>query len=98
PGGETVGIEELGRKIVDIDENVKPVYVWTESQMASAAYWIGSQGRKLGMTPSSAVGSVGVYLLVLDATRQMEDQGLKIEAFSSGKYKMMGHEFRKLTT
>jgi signal peptide peptidase SppA len=97
PGGETLGIEELGRKIKLIDETVKPVYGWTESQATSAAFWCLSQTRKIGMMPSAQIGGVGVYSLVLNITRQMKDQGTELEIFSSGKYKMMGHEFRSLT-
>ena len=97
PGGETLGIEELGRKIAYIDQNVKPIYGWTESMATSAAYWLISQTRRIGMIPSSQIGGVGVYSLVLNLTEQMKQEGIEIESFSSGKYKLMGHEFRTLT-
>ena len=97
PGGETCGIEELGRKIANIDEHIKPVYGWTDKMATSAAYWLLSQCRNIGMIPSSEVGGVGVYSLVLDATEQMKQQGLSMFVAQSGKYKMMGHEFRSLT-
>lgn len=97
PGGETTGIEELGRKIKAIDENVKPVFGWTEQLACSAAYWLVSQCRSIGMTPSAQVGSVGVYSLILNTTKQLRDMGVEVEAFYSGKYKMMGHDFRSLT-
>ena len=97
PGGETLGIEELGRKIRYVDENVKPVYGWTESQATSAAYWLLSQTRRIGMIPSSQIGGVGVYSLVENITGAMKQAGTDIEIFSSGAYKMMGHPFRTLT-
>lgn len=97
PGGETTGIEELGRKIKNIDEHIKPVYGWTDKMATSAAYWLLSQCRQIGMIPSAEVAGIGVYSLVLDATKQMESEGLSIFIASSGKYKMMGHEFRSLT-
>lgn len=97
PGGETLGIEELGRRIKAIDENVKPVFGWTESQATSAAYWLLSQTRTIGMIPSSQIGGVGVYSLVLNSTGQMKQQGIDVEVFSAGQYKMMGHEFRSLS-
>lgn len=96
PGGETVGIEELGRKIADID-TVKPVYAWTSTQASSAAYWLASQCRKIGMTPSATVGNIGVYSLVLDETVSMKNSGVEIVPISSGKYKLIGHSFHKLT-
>lgn len=97
PGGETCGIEELGRKIKYIDENIKPVYGWCETQSSSAGYWLMSQTRMIGMTPSSQLGSIGVYMLLLDTTKQLEQNGIKIQPISSGKYKLMGHEFNPLS-
>lgn len=97
PGGETCGIEELGRLIDNIDTHIKPVYGWTDKMATSAAYWLLSQCRNIGMIPSSEVGGVGVYSLVLDATEQMKQEGLSMFVAQSGKYKMMGHEFRSLT-
>ena len=96
PGGETTGIEELGRKIAYID-TIKPVWGWTETRACSAAYWLLSQCRAIGMTPSSEVGSVGVYCLIEDITKALETSGVKIEAISSGKFKLMGHGFHTLT-
>jgi len=97
PGGETTGIEELARKISDIDTNIKPVLGWTEIQACSAAYWLISQCRTIGMTPSSQVGSVGVYTVVTDQTKALEQAGITIEAFYSGDMKLMGHEWHTLT-
>jgi signal peptide peptidase SppA len=97
PGGETTGIEELGRRIEEVDKSIKPVYSWCESQADSAAFWLFTQGRVCGMTPSAQVGGCGVYMLVLDETKKMENEGVSIDAIYSGVHKMIGHEFRKLT-
>lgn len=97
PGGEVTGCEELGRLIKHIDENIKPVYAWTEIQASSAAYWLASQCRSIGMTPTATVGSIGVYSLIEDTTKAMENAGVKIIPISSGKYKLIGHNFRSLT-
>jgi signal peptide peptidase SppA len=97
PGGETCGVEELGRKIANIDSAIKPIFGWTDKMCTSAAFWLLSQCRIIGMIPSAEVGGVGVYSLVLDATEQMKQQGLSMFVASSGKYKMLGHEFRSLT-
>ena len=96
PGGQTTGIAELGRKIVEADK-IKPIFGWTEDKAASAAYWLISQCRSIGMTPSAEVGSVGVYCLITDASKALEAEGIKIEAISAGKYKLIGHPFRSLT-
>ena len=96
PGGETTGIEELGRLINNIDTILKPVYAWTETTMGSAALWLGSQARNIGMTYSATIGSCGVYMMLLDLTKQLDNEGIKVNAFSAGKYKLMGHEFKPL--
>ena len=96
PGGETTGIAELGRKIKYIDENVKPVFSWTETMCCSAAYWLGSQARTIGMTETSQLGSIGVYMIILNAEEKYKQEGIEVQAISSGKYKMMGHDHESL--
>jgi len=96
PGGETCGIAELGRKIKRIDTEIKPVYAWTETHMASAASWLGSQTRLIGMTETAQIGSCGVYMLVLDASEKYKNEGINVQAISSGKWKMMGHDIAPL--
>lgn len=95
PGGETTGIEELGRKIQQIDK-IKPVYAWTETMMCSAAYWLGSQCRNIGMSPSAIVGSIGVYSLIEDCSKALQEEGVDIQAISAGKYKLLGASFKPL--
>lgn len=95
PGGETTGIDVLGRKIKAIDA-IKPVYAWTETQAASAAYWLASQARAIGMTTSAEVGSIGVYMLLPDESAKLEKEGIKVNEIFSGKYKLLGHDFRPL--
>lgn len=96
PGGETVGIEELGRYIAECNK-IKKIYCWTETLSCSASYWLMSQGSILGMTPSAKVGSIGVYCLIENMSKALEKEGIKIEAIYSGEYKLMGHNFRDLT-
>ena len=96
PGGEITGIPELARKISEIDL-IKPVYAWTETMSCSAAYWLQSQARILGMTPSSEIGNVGVFLTVESSVEAFAKAGIKVEAFSVGEYKLMGHNFHDLT-
>lgn len=96
PGGTTTGIEELGRYIVECDAK-KPIYAFTDSMCASAAYWCASLCREVIITPSSCVGSVGVFALVLNDEKAMADAGMRVDAIYSGKYKLMGQTFHTLT-
>ena len=97
PGGETTGIQELGEKIRHIDQHSKPIYAYCDNQMDSAAYWLGSQTRLIGCSPSSGIGNVGVYMLIPDETKKNEKEGLKINAIYSGHFKLMGHAFRSMS-
>ena len=95
PGGSVTGLEELGRKIAN---STKPVSGWTETRACSAAYWLYSQCNKTGCTPSAELGSIGVMLLLDDVSEAMEKAGIKKEAFHSGKYKLLGQDFKSLTS
>jgi hypothetical protein len=44
PGGTVTGVEELANKIRDLG---KPTMAYTDSEMASAAYWLGSQADRV---------------------------------------------------
>jgi len=80
PGGTTYGIEELSGRIVAAAER-KPVVAVANSLMASAAYWLGSQAGqgRVFAAPGSDVGSVGVYRMLEDVSKALEDDGIKIE-------------------
>ena len=58
PGGTVTGVEELANKVRNLE---KPTLAYTDSEMASAAYWIGSAADRVVASPSSTVGSIGVY-------------------------------------
>lgn len=94
PGGTVTGIPELGRKIAAFD---KPIFAFTEVECCSAAYWLASQTDAIFATPSSVLGSVGVYLALLDESGWLEKEGLKVNAIVAGKYKLMGAPFKPLT-
>ena len=95
PGGETVGIAELGREIANCP---KLTHGWTETKSASAAYWLMSQCDRVGMISSAMVGSIGCYAMIEDITGSMKMAGIKKEIISSGKYKLIGSKFRSLTS
>lgn len=86
PGGSSYGIEELSDKI-HAAKGKKPIYAIADSMMASAAYWLGTSGDVTVATPGADVGSVGVYVLHLDQSKQMENDGVKVTMVKSGKYK-----------
>ncbi len=96
PGGVVTGIPELAKFIAECDK-MKPVYAYTEATMASAAYWLASQARKIFATSSADVGSIGVYAVYLDETEALEQEGVKVNAISAGTYKLTGAPFKPMT-
>jgi signal peptide peptidase SppA len=94
PGGSVAGVPELARRIREFP---KPMYAATDGLMASAAYWLASQTQGIWATPSSEVGSIGVYLALIDSSKAFEDNGLKLELFKAGRLKGIGIDGSSLT-
>jgi signal peptide peptidase SppA len=89
PGGTVTGVEELANKVRNLQ---KPSMAYTDSEMASAAYWIGSATDRVVASPSSTVGSIGVYLAIPDFSKAAEMAGIKMVVLKSGKFKGAGIE------
>lgn len=96
PGGTVTGVPETARRIAALADE-KEVIAFSDSEMCSAAYWLASQAREIIVTESAAIGSIGVYMALLDKTRMLDDAGVKVNAISAGKYKLMGASFKPLT-
>jgi len=89
PGGTTGGIPELATAIAQASLR-KPIVAFTDSLMASAAYWLASGSDAIVASQSAQVGSIGVYMAWLDNSRAMEMQGYRTELIKHGKWKGMG--------
>lgn len=87
PGGTSVGVPELANRIKNCS---KEVISFTGSECCSAAYWIGSQASSFYATPSSSVGSVGVYIAFPDCSEAYKMEGVKMDVIKSGTYKGAG--------
>jgi signal peptide peptidase SppA len=89
PGGTVTGVEELANKVRSFG---KPTLAYTDSEMASAAYWIGSAADRVVASPSSTVGSIGVYMAIPDYSEAAKMAGIKMVVLKSGKFKGAGIE------
>ena len=91
PGGTVSGVPELAETVEAVQASgTKKIYAYTDSQMASAAYWLAAGANGIFAAPSADVGSVGVYLPVVDTSAALKEQGVSVEIFKSGKYKAAG--------
>jgi signal peptide peptidase SppA len=94
PGGTVTGIPEAAARIL---EATKPTVAFTDTMCCSAGYWLASQCRTIYCTESAAVGSVGVWTAYVDYSRMLENDGVKVNAFSAGKHKLLGAPWASMT-
>jgi len=94
PGGTIQGLPELVNYMRTIE---KPLVSYTDGMMASAAYWLGTVSPHLLISQTAEVGSVGVYVALLDESKALEMQGYKVEAISAGKHKLDYSGYEPLT-
>ena len=91
PGGTVGGVPELAETVEDVQRaGVKKIYAYTDSMMASAAYWMAAGANGIFAAPSAEVGSIGVYLPVMDTSKALAEKSVTVEIFKSGKYKAAG--------
>lgn len=95
PGGTVTGVPELAAKVRAARE-VKPVVAVANGMMASAAYWIGSQASEVVASPSSDVGSIGVFAVHEDWSKWLEAEGVVVTEIAAGKYKTEGAPWKPL--
>ena len=96
PGGTVSGVAEAAAAVSRLRAS-KPVISFADSMMASSAYWIGCAADMVYCGQFASVGSVGVYLALLDSSRAYEKAGYKTEMFKSGDFKGMGADGTALT-
>lgn len=95
PGGQVGGIEELAREIFEA-RGTKPITAVANHTAASAAYWVASAADELVVSPSSEVGSIGVFAMHQDISQFMENEGVKTTLISAGEFKTEGNPFEPL--
>lgn len=96
PGGSVDLVPEAAADIRQARANKRVVAV-ANTEAASAAYWLASQADELVVTPSGAVGSIGVFAAHEDYSVALEMEGIKTTLVSAGKYKVEGNPFEPLT-
>lgn len=96
PGGSVTGVPETGARIAALAQK-KNVFAYTDAMCCSAAYWLASQADQIFSTASAQVGSIGVYLALIDQTRALEERGVKVETIKDGKLKAAGAPWKPLT-
>lgn len=76
PGGHVNGCQELAR-IIRAARGSKPIVAFIEGDACSAAYWIASACDEIVTAETSALGCLGAQVAYLDATKALEQWGLR---------------------
>ncbi len=97
PGGLIGGIQELSTAIYE-GRGKKPISAFTDGDMASAAYWIGSAASDVYISGNTnRVGSIGVVTLHVDESKANEKYGETITEIYAGKYKRIASPYQPLS-
>lgn len=93
PGGDVAGLEEAVSAMRKArDASGKRVIAFVDELAASAAFWIASSVAHEIVAPASAiVGSIGVIGALVDETKALEQEGLKITLIREPAGKAEGH-------
>lgn len=97
PGGETAGCLELADEI-RASRDIKPSISVVDSLSASAGYALASAATRMIATPSSKIGSIGVYIMHVDLSGALDQAGVQISYIEApkGGMKTAGSNYRKL--
>lgn len=94
PGGTVTGVPELAKRIRSCS---KRTIGWTGRQCCSAGYWLMSQCDETYSSPSAVVGSVGVYVPIIDVSAAYKHEGVAVDVIKSGWAKAAGYPGTTLT-
>lgn len=95
PGGEASGCFEVPELIREIRKS-KPVFAFAGDMACSAGYAIASAANEIWTTRTGMVGSIGVVMVHMDRSAQLEQDGLKPTIIRSGAKKVDGNPYEPL--
>jgi protease-4 len=95
PGGSVVGVAETHARILALCEE-KEVHCYINAQACSAGYYLASACDHIAAAPSACVGSIGVYLALIDQSRRLEAHGIKVNVMQGGQWKTVGADYKPL--
>jgi signal peptide peptidase SppA len=95
PGGEANGGFETAQAVRDVAAR-KPVIAIANGMAASAGYALASGASRIIAAPSAISGSIGVALVHLDFSRQLDQEGVTPTLIFEGARKMDGNPLQPL--
>jgi signal peptide peptidase SppA len=89
-GGEVAGLPELAAEILAARDQ-KPIFALANTKAFSAAYWLASSAERVFVTPSGAVGSIGVIAAHRDQSAKDTADGVRWTFITAGEQKLDGN-------
>lgn len=96
PGGRVDLVPETATMIRNARREGRPIVAVANTIALSAAYWIASAADELVVSPSGAVGSIGVYTVHEDLSAALDAEGVAVTLISAGPRKVEGNPFQPL--
>lgn len=97
PGGAVDLVPETAAMIREARREDRPITAVANTLAASAAYWLASAADELVVTPSGAVGSIGVYTAHEDISEALAKQGVTVTLIHEGPRKVEANPFEPLS-
>lgn len=94
-GGSVVGSEEIANQIA---KSQKPTVALIRETASSGGYWVASATDYIVASANSDVGSIGIIITVTDESSKNQQEGIRYETISSGKFKDSGLGIRPLNS
>jgi signal peptide peptidase SppA len=94
PGGTCAGIYEF---MQEVSGSKKPLWVYGEDTLASAAYFAATNASYIACTPTAMIGSVGTLLMLKDTSGAYKLDGIKVMAIGTGVHKGAGMDGTEIT-
>ncbi len=88
-GGSVTHVPEVAKQVQETRAD-KPIMVYTDTLNCSAAYYISAGATCIYASESSDIGSVGVYMALLDSSEMYKKLGYHVELIKAGKFKASG--------
>jgi signal peptide peptidase SppA len=95
PGGDVAGCFDLADTIASA-RGRKPIHAILDESAYSAAYAIASAADRISVPRTGGVGSIGVIAMVVDLTKFLDREGVKVNVITFGAHKAEGQPFLEL--
>lgn len=95
-GGDAAGCFELSEEIYNA-RGAKPIHAVVDAHCYSAAYALASAADRMTVTRTGGVGSIGVVMMTVDASKFYEDAGITYNLIYAGDHKVDGNPYEKLS-